>query len=226
MFQPLLFFLHRNNAFTRYFIIIICLFSFFCFPVLNRTKEVVLPNCQDMSNSDQSVDHPTTRCCHQSHACLQESWTCDRSGETLPKPWAEPRVQWWSVLWFIKKRNCLLRFTTVISVCCQHLITRLVLLPGQIAPPSHLIRVEGNSHAQYVEDSITGRQSVLVPYEPPQVSCLSHCSEVSLTLWQRHLTTSTCLWLIERWQGLAPQSWHVATAGPKSPTAQSCLHLV
>ncbi|KAL0970386.1 hypothetical protein UPYG_G00241270 [Umbra pygmaea] len=33
---------------------------------------------------------------------------------------------------------------------------------------SHLIRVEGSHRAQYVEDDSTKRQSVLLPYEPPQ----------------------------------------------------------
>ncbi|XP_048832768.1 tumor protein 63-like isoform X1 [Brienomyrus brachyistius] len=58
--------------------------------------------------------------------------------------------------------------TEVVKRCPNHELSR-EFNDGQIAPPSHLIRVEGNSNAQYVEDSITGRQSVLVSYEPPQV---------------------------------------------------------
>ncbi|XP_038671711.1 tumor protein 63 isoform X2 [Scyliorhinus canicula] len=58
--------------------------------------------------------------------------------------------------------------TEVVKRCPNHELSR-EFNDGQVAPPSHLIRVEGSSHAQYVEDPITGRQSVMVPYEPPQV---------------------------------------------------------
>ncbi|XP_018432395.1 PREDICTED: tumor protein p73 isoform X2 [Nanorana parkeri] len=58
--------------------------------------------------------------------------------------------------------------TEVVKRCPNHELGR-DFNEGQSAPASHLIRVEGNNLSQYVDDPVTGRQSVLVPFEPPQV---------------------------------------------------------
>ncbi|CAO2590194.1 Tumor protein p73 [Lemmus lemmus] len=56
--------------------------------------------------------------------------------------------------------------TDIVKRCPNHELGRDF---RQSAPASHLIRVEGNNLSQYVDDPVTGRQSVVVPYEPPQV---------------------------------------------------------
>uniref|UniRef100_A0A8C5F8Q9 Cellular tumor antigen p53 n=1 Tax=Gadus morhua TaxID=8049 RepID=A0A8C5F8Q9_GADMO len=58
--------------------------------------------------------------------------------------------------------------TEVVKRCPNHELGR-DFNDGQVAPASHLIRVEGNNLCQYVDDPATGRQSTFVPYEGPQV---------------------------------------------------------